>query len=356
MKIRSIRFRLENLQLSKPYTIAWKTVDQVENLFCFLETDQGITGYGSCNPENEVVHVSTKDTLEAMDLFDRDLLLNKSLDRPADLIESLLPSLHGVPTLLAALDIAVWDAWSKGLGKPLVEALGKKIGSLPTSVTIGIMEDDQTVKEAKEFLDRGFTHLKIKIGLDPERDAARLVRLRKELGPGPFIRVDVNQGYRLEDFKKLYTACAELNIELFEQPLRTDWFDQIDALPREVKSSIAADESLHGESDARQIASAGRCGIYNIKLMKCGGLHQAGKLARIAETHDINLMWGCNDESRLSITAALHLAYACGRTRFLDLDGSFDLARDPASGGFDLIDGKLIPLERPGLGIFMDND
>jgi L-alanine-DL-glutamate epimerase-like enolase superfamily enzyme len=282
------------------------------------------------------------------------LLLNKSLDHPADLIESLLPSLQRVPTLLAALDIAIWDAWSKGHGKPLVEALGKKIEPLPTSVTIGIMDDDQTVKEAKEFLALGFTHLKIKIGLDPDRDAGRLVRLREALGPGPFIRVDINQGYRLEDFKKLYTACAGLNIELFEQPLRTDWFDQIDDLPRDLKASIAADESLHGEEDARHLADAGRCGIFNIKLMKCGGLHQAGKLARIAEAHDINLMWGCNDESRLSIAAAMHLAYACGRTRFLDLDGSLDLAQDPASGGFELIDGKLIPLEKPGLGVLID--
>lgn len=354
MKIRSIRFRLENLQLTKPYTIAWKTVDQVENLFCFLETDQGITGYGSCNPENEVVHVSTKDTLEAQEQFDQDLLLNKSMDHPDDLIESLMPSLQRVPTLLAALDIAIWDAWSKGQGKPLVEALGKKIEPLPTSVTIGIMDDNQTVKEAKEFLALGFTHLKIKIGLDPVRDAERLVRLREAVGPGPFIRVDINQGYRLEDFKKLYTICAGLNIELFEQPLRIDWFDQIDDLPRDLKASIAADESLHGEADARQIAAAGRCGIFNIKLMKCGGLHQASKLARIAEAHGINLMWGCNDESRLSIAAAMHLAYASGRTRYLDLDGSFDLARDPASGGFELIEGKLIPLEKPGLGVIID--
>lgn len=276
------------------------------------------------------------------------------MDHPDDLIESLMPSLQRVPTLLAALDIAIWDAWSKGQGKPLVEALGKKIEPLPTSVTIGIMDDNQTVKEAKEFLALGFTHLKIKIGLDPVRDAERLVRLREAVGPGPFIRVDINQGYRLEDFKKLYTICAGLNIELFEQPLRIDWFDQIDDLPRDLKASIAADESLHGEADARQIAAAGRCGIFNIKLMKCGGLHQASKLARIAEAHDINLMWGCNDESRLSIAAAMHLAYASGRTRYLDLDGSFDLARDPASGGFELIEGKLIPLEKPGLGVIID--
>ena len=40
-------------------------------------------------------------------------------------------------------------------------------------------------------------------------------------------------------------------------------------------------------------------------------------------------MWGCNDESCISIAAALHAAYACPATRYLDLDGSFDLRNIP---------------------------
>jgi L-alanine-DL-glutamate epimerase-like enolase superfamily enzyme len=62
-------------------------------------------------------------------------------------------------------------------------------------------------------------------------------------------------------------------------------------------------------------------------------------------------MWGCNDESVISIAAALHAAFACPRTRYLDLDGSFDLARDPASGGFIVEDGLMRLLDRPGLGV-----
>ena len=56
------------------------------------------------------------------------------------------------------------------------------------------------------------------------------------------------------------------------------------------------------------------------------------------------------DESVIGIAAALHTALASPATRYVDLDGSFDLARDPASGGFALRDGMLFPVERPGLG------
>ena len=62
-------------------------------------------------------------------------------------------------------------------------------------------------------------------------------------------------------------------------------------------------------------------------------------------------MWGCNDESRISIAAALHVAFASPATRYLDLDGSFDLARDLAAGGFVLAEGMLRTAPGPGLGV-----
>ena len=61
--------------------------------------------------------------------------------------------------------------------------------------------------------------------------------------------------------------------------------------------------------------------------------------------------WGCNDESRLSLAAALHQALACPNTRYLDLDGDLDLVRDPAQGGYAIEKGAMIPLNQPGLGI-----
>ena len=53
----------------------------------------------------------------------------------------------------------------------------------------------------------------------------------------------------------------------------------------------------------------------------------------------------------ISIAAALHAAYACPSTRYIDLDGSFDLATDPTEGGFAVEDGMLKILDRPGLGV-----
>ena len=66
---------------------------------------------------------------------------------------------------------------------------------------------------------------------------------------------------------------------------------------------------------------------------------------------NVELFWGCNDESIISITAALHAAFACPTTKYLDLDGSFDLAEDVIKSGFILEGGNLRLNGKAGLGL-----
>jgi L-alanine-DL-glutamate epimerase-like enolase superfamily enzyme len=78
---------------------------------------------------------------------------------------------------------------------------------------------------------------------------------------------------------------------------------------------------------------------------------QALKIADIADQARIDLFWGCNDESIVSITAALHAAFACRNTKYIDLDGSLDLGNDVVRGGFILRDGIMYCSDKPGLGV-----
>lgn len=141
---------------------------------------------------------------------------------------------------------------------------------------------------------------------------------------------------------QLYENC---DIELVEQPLPVGSEALLRTLPLQLREKLVADESLTDPAAALLFAQHPQpFGVFNIKLMKCGGILAAREIASIAAHAGIRLFWGCNDESSLSITAALHVAYSCPNTRYLDLDGSFDLAEDPFSGGFELKEGKMIPL------------
>ena len=85
--------------------------------------------------------------------------------------------------------------------------------------------------------------------------------------------------------------------------------------------------------------------------MKCGGISAAREIASTALAKGIDLMWGCNDESIISISAALNTALSYPNTKYLDLDGSFDLAKDVVTGGFEIKNGVMIPAPGLGLGV-----
>ena len=352
MRITTVGSRVEAFGLTRPYTIAFRRIESVENVILRIETDSGLTGWGAASPEPRV----TGETLEAcraalvperlawLDGHDvRDL---ESLER------ELAGRLSVTPAARAAVDMALYDLAAQERGLPLVEMLGRANESLPTSITIGIKPLEETLAEAEEYLARGFRVLKVKIGLDLEEDLERLRRLREKGGPGVGIRADANQGYSVEETLRFFHETAALDLEFLEQPLPAKEVEAMRALPEDIRERIAADESLLNEDDARALAAAPRaCGIFNIKLMKCGGIAPARRIAAIAQAAGIHLMWGCMDESRISIAAALHAALSCPATRYLDLDGSLDLARDVAREGFDLRDGIMRTTGAPGLGI-----
>ena len=123
-------------------------------------------------------------------------------------------------------------------------------------------------------------------------------------------------------------------------------------MPKSVREKTAADESLLNAKNALRFTHSPRpFGIYNVKLMKCGGIFPALQIAEIAHLANVDLMWGCMDESIVSISAALHAALASPATRYVDLDGSLNLSRDLVEGGFELKNGELTITDKPGLGV-----
>ncbi len=205
--------------------------------------------------------------------------------------------------------------------------------------------------EAKEYKHQGFRVLKIKIGLNPEEDIERIVKLREKFGNYFKIRVDANQGYDQDQTIAFFKATNSLGLELVEQPMRVGTESEMKSLPAGIRKMIACDESLKNAGSALFLAAEPQaCGIFNIKLMKCGGLLGAFDISTIAQASGIKLFWGCYDESVVSISAALHAALSCTSTCYLDLDGSLELAEDIVTGGFSLVDGELSTLDLAGFG------
>ncbi len=352
MKICGITSWRERVPLLRPYEIATMWIDAVDLFFVRITTDQDVGGIGSAAPAEDVTGESPEACQTALSMRRLGWLGGRDPRHLDELSRELEQSHRSTPAARAAVDIALYDLFARIEGVPLVDLFGRCHDALPTSVTIGISSVEETIAEAEEHLGHGFRCLKVKTGHSFEEDVERLSTLRERVGPDVAIRIDANQGCTLEEARSLGILAGDLHLELIEQPLPAASISELRSLPPSVRRIVAADESLHGEEDARILADdPPACGIFNIKLMKCGGIRPALAIGDIAQSAGIDLMWGCNDESVVSIAAALHAAYACPNTRYLDLDGSFDLARDPASGGFVVEDGCLRLLAKPGLGV-----
>jgi len=351
MKIKSIESFIRDLVLTKPYTIAYKTISTVENVFLLVTLENGMVGIGAANPDAKVVGETPKDVLNNCLSETCQLLIGRDIHQFKTIISEIAGLFPRHPGTVAIWDIALHDAYGKLMNKPVLDLYGRKVASLPTSVTIGIMDVDDTLREAKELSSLGFRILKIKTGHSVKMDVERIIRVREQ-HPDCLIRVDFNQGYTLEDLKKFLESTRSVDLELIEQPVKVGEESSLSHIAPEERKIFAADESLKNSQSARQFAAAQPLfGIYNIKLMKCGGLLSAFEIGAIAKSVGIKLFWGCNDESAVSITAALHAAYCCENTRYIDLDGSFDLAEDLVTGGFELKNGLMYPSSNPGFGV-----
>jgi L-alanine-DL-glutamate epimerase-like enolase superfamily enzyme len=347
MRIATVSARAFDVPLSRPYAIANGHWDAVELAFVIVRGDDGQQGHGMAAPAVEVTG-ETRDAALA-ELRRASWLVGRDLDDAAVVVD--LEQRVAGPGARAAIDMALCDLGASRRALPLVEHFGRVHAHLATSITIGCKPVAETLLEANEYVARGFTALKVKIGESIDLDLERLTRLRERFGARVQLRADANQGYDERAMLRLAARANDLDLEMIEQPMPRGQESFLRTLPRHVQLMLCADESVHDERALDELVAAG-CpfGVVNIKLQKCGGPRAALRLARACERHGLAIMWGCNDESALGIAAALHTAFACNATRFLDLDGSLDLAADPYEGGFAIREGRMSTLSRPGLG------
>ncbi len=351
MKIVAVRSYLKNMALTKPYTIAYNTFSDVSLAFFEVELENGIIGYGSGSPAEDVVGETTQQTAHNLNTEFVQNFVGRDIRQFQQIVFETFKQFPHLPGTQAAIDIALHDAFCKLIGISISEFYGQKMNSLPTSVTIGIKTTHEALQEAQGYKELGFKILKVKTGIDVDADIDRVLQLKEKFGTLFKIRVDANQGYTIQDLTKFINATKGKDLELIEQPMPVGTENELLSLSDSDRSLIAADESLKDPQAALQLASNKKpFGIYNIKLMKCGGISGALDIANIANNAGIDLFWGCNDESIISITAALHVAYACSNTKYIDLDGSLDLAEDLVRGGFEIVNGEMRITNKPGFG------
>jgi len=350
LKITNIDAWPVEMRLTEPYTIAYETIEKITNIFIRMDTDKEITGFGCAAPDKQITGETPESVLQALNDIVLPNLKGSDPIRYSMLLERLKPYLKEQPSVLAAVDMALYDILGKVSGLPIWKFLGGFRDRIQTSVTIGILLESETIEKAKYWVEQGFKCLKIKGGLDVDSDISRVIGVRSAVGDKIEIRFDANQGFSFDDALKFVKETKVAKVELLEQPTTKGDSGILGRVTSDVSIPIMADESLMTLRDAFKIAKRDLADMVNIKLQKVGGISEALQINAVARSAGLETMVGCLDESALGICAGLHFALARPNVLYADLDGHIGLKDDPAEGSIILKNGILYPSPKPGLG------
>lgn len=353
LKITNVDIFLFDIPLVAPFRIAIGQMAAASDLLVRVHTDGGIIGIGEACPFPPITG-ETQATNAAAARSVRDIILGKDPLAIDSLLREIGPLVHSSPSLVAAYDMAFFDILGQAAGLPLFRLLGGDKTQFETDITTGIDTPEAMARSAKKHADLGYKTLKVKVGLDPDADVARLQAVREAIGMDIALRIDANQGWSVPQAIYALKRMEKLRIQLVEQPVVAWDHAGLKAVRAESPIPIMADEACFLPQDALKLVRAEACDYFNIKLMKAGGILNSVRIAHIADAANMLCMVGCMLETRIALTAAAHVVASQRNIVWADLDGNSEHTVDPVVDGIAVKAGILTLPEKPGLGCDVD--
>ena len=267
----------------------------------------------------------------------------------------------------SGVDMALYDLVGKHREVPVHKLLGGAYRTQFELLTNLYHKTPETMASAcEEFVGRGFTGLKIKVGDEMLSKgfsrlnlASELAKLDAALDVTPnevYIDADANQGWESAQWTisvlRAYSGYNNLSIE---QPLH--YADLSGAAHVRAQSSVPVilDESVWSARAMLQLARLNACDRIVLKLNRVGGFFEALKIVSICESAGIGVSVDTNPYTLIGDTAVCHIAATCRVHYPVDCEGHQSFldwgAETLVSGGVRIADGRAHLSEAPGLGI-----
>jgi muconate cycloisomerase len=374
MKIQSIdasAFRLPN---RRSFKWAGLNVELGHFVLVRIKTDVGVIGYGEATPlpdwggdfgrrsgETVATVIGMINDIFAPALLGTD---PAAVTRARQIMDGLVV---GNPYAKCAVDIALHDLWGKSVGQPIYRLLGGKVrDAVPVAHMIGLMNEKDATDEGIAAVNDGVRALQVKGGVDSQRDI-RLVRtLRREVGAGVTLRLDANQGYgHAKRARTVVDQLVDAGVDMVEQP--TVGLTYLAEVTAHARVPIIADESCWDVADALEVVQRRAADCISIYLAKAGGFVGARAVAAVAEAQRIPCDINGSIESAIGNAANTHFVLAHPSVSLASVipisapSGAHPYVAagryyedDVISEAFAVKDGAILPLDRPGLGIDID--
>jgi L-alanine-DL-glutamate epimerase-like enolase superfamily enzyme len=374
MKISSIEASSFRLPHRRSFKWAGLNVELGAFVLVRVKTDEGVIGYGEATPlpdwggdfgrrsgETLATVMSMVNEIFAPALVGTDPTAVTAARQNMDRL------VVGNSYAKCSVDIALHDIWGKSVGQPIYRLLGGAVReSVPVAHMIGLMDESDAAKEGVAAVADGVHALQIKGGVDSERDIRLVRELRRELGSGVTLRLDANQGYgHAKQAGRVVARLADAGVDLVEQPAVGLAF--LAEVTAGATVPIIADESCWDVNDALEVVRHRAADCLSIYLAKAGGFVGARSVAAVAEAHRMPCDINGSIESAIGNAANIHFALAHSAISLASVipisapAGAHPCCTagryyedDVLSEPFAVQDGAILPLNRPGLGIEVD--
>ncbi len=376
MKVSNIETFPVALEFKRPFRIANASFTHMYYVMTKIETDDGVTGYGECAPAWEVtgetqfsvmdcIHHLTEENKLGFSLIGQEV---STLQDVRGIMEILSPNdrlniFWGAPSAKAGLEEALLDIVGKTQGKPIYELFGGKQKPVRFGHVLGIAPVQETLRQAKALLEKGVDKIKVKIGVENmdglenyQRDVEVILGIKDLIAqtrPATKMVADANQGFitaaRAIAFLEKVPRC----LEYLEQPVLAGDRLGLKQIKEHCDVPLMADESLHSYDDARILLELNAVDVFNIKLMKCGGMIEALKLANLAKQHGKRVVLGSMLENQVGAIPSLH-AFFCDAIFETTESGFFTVLKANIGSGLS-VNGDFISVPSgPGIGLEVD--
>jgi L-alanine-DL-glutamate epimerase-like enolase superfamily enzyme len=327
-----------------------------------VHTDEGLTGLGEVSSTPVWSGEDSTTAAHIISGFLEPALVGEDPRDIERLTAKMRRAVAGHPFTKSGIEIALWDILGKAAGLPVYRLLGGAVRQrIPIKMSVSGAAPERAAELARWAMSQGLQALKVKVGIEPEGDIARVRAVRDAVGPVFRVGVDANGGWSPRAAIRTVRRMAdECNIYFAEQPVAPVDVQWMADVRRSVPVPVMADESCYTLQDAMALVRAGAADVLSVYVGKGGGIGPARKIASVAEAAGLTCTIGSNLELGIASAAMAHLAAATpavGAEEFpCDILGPIAYEHTLLQGQpFDFRDGTVAAPGGPGLGVEIDD-
>lgn len=273
---------------------------------------------------------------------------------------------------ISGIDIALWDLKGRRLGAPIHQLLGCKVrNKISVYAWIGGDRPADVESAGKARLDQGFRVIKMNATEDVNwLDSPRVLessveRLKAAKAPGLDVALDFHGRLHKPMAKQLAKLVEPYQPLFIEEPLLSEHPEGIKHFSSQVTTPIALGERLYNRWDVKRFLENASVDVLQPDISHCGGISEIRRVAAMAEAYDVAIAPHC-PLGPISLAASIQVDLTIPNfviqemslgTHYNTKAGAYDITNyvtDPSV--FDVKDGYVGALTKPGLGIDIDED